>query len=110
LDNWEFWSDRNSKDHIQFTAYKNRQKLKRAQEEEDYTQTEIHSVLEWSREEVQRAEAEYAANLIIDHANAWTSKSFYAKKLQEALQRKEHWEAILRPHLKAEVQDILAVD
>jgi len=110
LDNWEFWSDQKSKDHIQFTAYKSRQKLKRAQEEENYTQREIQSVLIWCREEAESALAQYRASLSIDQTNVWTSELFYAKKVQETTERRRHWEAILVPHLKVDVRDLHAID
>lgn len=110
LNNWEFWNDNSSIEHIQFTAYKARQKLKRADEEEQYTQREILSSLDWCQSEYDKAYVQHIAKPRIDQTCAWTSEAFYARKLQITWQRRDLWERILRPHLTLPMIDVNAVD
>jgi hypothetical protein len=64
---YRFWSDQISKEHVQFQAYKSFQKLIRAQEEKNYTQREMLSVLLWCEVEVTQAISNVNDPPDIDH-------------------------------------------
>jgi hypothetical protein len=107
LHKWAFWSDQKSDEHIQFAAYKCKQKLIRAQEEEDYTQQKIYSVLTWSMKNLRTAQTQYEGSLEIDQTSIWTSKAFYCEKLRQLQERNELWNQVLRPYLS---KDFLEID
>jgi hypothetical protein len=109
LTKWEFWSDARSHEHVLFAAYKARQRKKRAQEEEDYTQQEIYSVLKWSEDMVGLAKAKMEECPQIDFTFGHVSQAFYNEKYHQQVEIHERWEHVLRPHLTftvAEADDL----
>lgn len=107
---WHFWSDTSSSEHIQFSAYKAKQRIERAKEEADYTQKEIYSVLRWSKLNLETAIQEQSECQKIDFTYGFTSQAFYNEKLQQAQERYTLWEEKLRPLLTITIADLDELD
>lgn len=102
LSKWSFWSDQKSSEHIQFAAHKCLQRIKRAEEEEKYTQQEILSVLKWCSDSLDAAKKLQESKQGVDYTNDITSQGFYNEKVHQAQERLDLWEEILRPHVPLE--------
>jgi hypothetical protein len=110
LSNWAFWSDQKSKEHIQFTAYKCRERIKRSDEEYSYTQQEIYSVLKWCSESLNSAKRLQGRCPNLDCTRGSTSQAFFDEMAHQAQERQELWETLLRPYLNYQPVDVNLVD
>lgn len=110
LNNWAFWSDQRSQQHVQFAGYKCKQRMMRAKEEYDYTQREMLSVLNWNEKNVEQAAATYRNPPSIGQNMDHASWMFVGEQYTQMLERRDLWLKALQPHLTITLQDLDTVD
>jgi len=110
LSNWAFWSDQRSEEHVQFAAYKCKQKMLRAKEEYDYTQREILSVLDWNERVLEEAAETFRNQPYLGQQMEHASMMFCGEQHSRLLERRNLWEKVLRPHLTITLLDLNTVD